>query len=693
MVSAGEAVLGRVRVWSDALDPALARLRLEQVLAGGEWRPPGLPPSAILCVRRLADPRPGTLRLDVGGERPPPQWERALASALARLLTDAARPALRAVPAGAEAVLFADRAELLACLARDTCDGVAWTHWWWRGLLRGSAGPRDAVIATWLEQPERAPAAIELLAAWDTAARFASLLPVQAAHELAVRAAAAFGASALHAVLVAGAPATASNAEPDGAGSGREPPWRWIAPEAAAARPEVHQELALGVLLSLRRAPATARTRVFAELTSAWLAVTDCAATAAPLGSARQRAAVAAGGTAPRPVRTPARSRKPGLRSPTAPGDAAAEPPERDRPGERMPGARPVAEVRPDGADVDPDGSARGEATAGPPAPRIKHRDPRPAGEQAAAGLARPRAGPGWAQQPDGEDVPRSRPGEPSMRLPASTTPAPAAGRRAPLPAARSSDSKAAPEATETAIDTSLGGLFYLLNLALQLDLYGDFTRPLEPGIALDPWEFAYLLGVGLLGGRRPDPVWQLLTELAGRHQGETPGHGFRPPRAWRVPRVWLEPLDHDGAWTWSAAAGLLRARHPRGFVVVAAPRTQAPPAEQLRLELKRLAPVAPSPALRRTTLPSEPRRPLARWNARMTAYCRARLEAVLDIEPGESAAELLLAHRARVFATPSHLDVVLSLETLPVSIRRAGLDRDPGWIPAARRYLTFHFE
>jgi hypothetical protein len=28
----------------------------------------------------------------------------------------------------------------------------------------------------------------------------------------------------------------------------------------------------------------------------------------------------------------------------------------------------------------------------------------------------------------------------------------------------------------------------------------------------------------------------------------------------------------------------------------------------------------------------------------------------------------------------------------LPLQIRFAGLDRDPGWVPAAGRFITFHF-
>jgi hypothetical protein len=45
------------------------------------------------------------------------------------------------------------------------------------------------------------------------------------------------------------------------------------------------------------------------------------------------------------------------------------------------------------------------------------------------------------------------------------------------------------------------------------------------------------------------------------------------------------------------------------------------------------------------------------------------------------------------VHVTATHVDVMLSLADLPIAIRFAGLDRNPGWIPAAGRYLAFHFE
>jgi hypothetical protein len=40
-----------------------------------------------------------------------------------------------------------------------------------------------------------------------------------------------------------------------------------------------------------------------------------------------------------------------------------------------------------------------------------------------------------------------------------------------------------------------------------------------------------------------------------------------------------------------------------------------------------------------------------------------------------------------------TRVDVRYALADHPFEIRRAGLDRDPGWIPAAGRRLHFHFD
>ena len=46
----------------------------------------------------------------------------------------------------------------------------------------------------------------------------------------------------------------------------------------------------------------------------------------------------------------------------------------------------------------------------------------------------------------------------------------------------------------EVSVDTAFGGVFYLVNLGLFLDLYGDFTQPMRPGLSLPIWDFVALL-------------------------------------------------------------------------------------------------------------------------------------------------------------------------------------------------------
>jgi hypothetical protein len=163
------------------------------------------------------------------------------------------------------------------------------------------------------------------------------------------------------------------------------------------------------------------------------------------------------------------------------------------------------------------------------------------------------------------------------------------------------------------AVETELGGIFYLLNFALYLRLYGD-----EDNLPLSPWELIELLGRRLLDDARSDtdPVWPLLAALAGRDEHEPAGAHFSPPD---------------------------------------------------------------------TTLDI--------WLALLVWHARERLRLALGLPTEEDSAPLLLYHHARVHVTDTHVDIVLSLETLPIEIRLAGLDRDPGWVAAAGRFVAFHFE
>jgi hypothetical protein len=148
--------------------------RAVAALAGADLRPAALDPAAILCVRRLVDPLPG--RVSTRSQiRPPVEWEGAVAGSLAALYRAAWRPARGAVPADAEAVLFADQAELVACLAIDWREGILPSRWWWRGLLPAT-DVGQLIARMWAEQPEHVPATLACLAASGRAARVVSAL-------------------------------------------------------------------------------------------------------------------------------------------------------------------------------------------------------------------------------------------------------------------------------------------------------------------------------------------------------------------------------------------------------------------------------------------------------------------------------------------------------------------------------------
>ena len=85
---------------------------------------------------------------------------------------------------------------------------------------------------------------------------------------------------------------------------------------------------------------------------------------------------------------------------------------------------------------------------------------------------------------------------------------------------------------------------------------------------------------------------------------------------------------------------------------------------------------------------------PLAAWTAWLLPYKSGRdWGAAMAGRAPRTTGPLLCRQPARVSIAPARLHVTFALETLPVEVRLSGLDRDPGWIPAAGRAVTFAFE
>lgn len=606
-------IVARLRV-RGAVDPLAARLRLESMLAVARLRPLCLPPAAILCVRRLRDPLPGALSLRRLDLRPPPAWERALDVALDDLARRAARPADGAVPPSADAIIFADRAELLACLAADLLSGSIAQRWWWARLVDVASSPR-AVIDAFLDAPEHAPAALAQLASRSLVAPFLSLFSSDDARALLDRVVERHGLAEIHAALASFDldPAPVSDSAPSIAPLCARVPDLAL-PAIAALAPPARALLAVALLLA--RAPMLARRAAIAA------AVAALSRPAAPLAVPRT--------TSPPEAETPPLS-----------FDLAA-------PIEAPPAVAPLRSALSRAAAVDlprailapPSPSADRATAPAPAAPRVAILDEAPPVEEDLAVAPAPRAEPS--------------PGAAIVDAP-TTSPDLAATPDLAAPFAASLPVTAAeiPRALGASVPTALGGLFFLVNVALYLGLYPDFTRPLDRGLDLSIWDFVTLVGKALLGDDSDpeDPVWPLLAELAGRAPGDPPGVGFEPPDQdeyeYRIPPEWLGPVD-------------------------------------LYLEIDGADSAPPAPI---------PGSALERWLGRLIPYLRARLQRALGVEDPAEIARLALRRRARVHLTEGHLDVSLSLADLPIEVRVAGLDRDPGWVPAAGRYVAFHFD
>lgn len=164
--------IGRLRVKHSDCDQLNATSRLTHLLNTTDLYPASLPPSAILCVRRVHDPLPATIQLEQPLVRPPRAWEHAVQRRLDDLARRAVRPWHEAVLPHSNAVLFSDQAELLACLARDWLTGAVGQCWWWKLLVPTNSN--SSVITPWLNQPAYVPAAFALLAQHAQLARFVS---------------------------------------------------------------------------------------------------------------------------------------------------------------------------------------------------------------------------------------------------------------------------------------------------------------------------------------------------------------------------------------------------------------------------------------------------------------------------------------------------------------------------------------
>ena len=624
------AVIGRLRLPVQAGESAATQQRLGAVLRNAELRPSRLGAPAILCLHRFRDPAPGIRWADYSQTYPPPAWQRSVTQELDRLVAQAARPALTAVPGSAEAVLFSDRAEMLACLALDWLSGTVRSNWWWATLLRRD-DPQAVLAREWISFPQFVPLALEYLTRRGQAVAFAMRISDELAGGLLGRVLDAFGIQKCE--DTPGGPEPASQDElkhrrPDVA---RGPtsfvaPWSSVVPEADAPRLTAARRVFLAQALMLRRAPAVVRSTAFQRAVAAWGADGH--------SGVFTPAFVELHATSPETLDRSAAENE--ARSAIATGHEPRQEGEHDD------------GFSPNNRGADAEQCQRAQIDAARVAPKQ------------AMGKTRPRRL--EADSPGDPPQDRSRTDSQSWAAPANSS---IVAPCQPVSANAEPDPFTAQEAVNEIprVESSFAGAFFLINVAQALGLYSDFTCPRGNNLELDIWDFLGLLAAQFVGsGLEDDTLAQALAELAGRTPEPRPGASFHPPQKWQVPDEWLGPFPEPFAWKEEIREGRVQVAHPAGFLMKDEALQDAP----------------------------EDAADLDRWVTWVASYIRARLRRAIG---RQDAAEFLCRVQGSFEISAMHMDVYYSLQNYPTEIRLAGLDRDPGWVPAAGRYVAYHFD
>ena len=641
-----------------------ARFALEHQIGGSVPPETVLPMGAWLLIRSLRDPQPRALSRRPDHVTAPPTWQNAFRSQLEQLVARATRPVRGVITGDAEAVLFRHLGELLACLAQSWRAGRVSQEWWWRSLL-GELRP-ESWVDVWTFHAEAIPSALSQLAAHGALESTLAPLPSRETSALITALVQRFD---LDPCLLPDSPMN-----------------DWLSP-APASVPKTdspaRQSASAAATISRSAAEAEEELRSSPAGESASGPGEFSVLLPEVLGPGWSRSALAVVAIGLILERAPQRVRAAEFGTQMA---------------QWMDTIRPAVEISPE-SPLRPQSSPEAQSW-------FPSEIPASGSELAAQAEFVPQE----VARPTGEDLAKSE--SPSLD--------PAIVRNSPAALEDQTSESELPGATTRAdggqdwirevvvreeFATAAGGLFYLTNVALALGLYGDFTQPRRPGIELPFWDFLAVIGDRVLGPAfRVDPLWESLAHWSGREPGEPPGSRFVPPADWCLETSWLMPFQETPVISWLWAKGQLRAWHEAGFVVLDRTCASADLAESEvrqwlpegwtanRLMDPRLTgPVAPRDSVESPT--ARQRRALRRWLARLLPYLQARLRRALPSLAEDHLLRSVLRQPGRVRCSPTEVVVQFPLVSHPLAIRMAGLDRDPGWVPAAGRSISFVYD
>ena len=676
--------LNSVRLYG-AADGLRARLCFEAALANVSSASLGLPDRVLLIVKRLVP----TSRLKLDRSTATEDFGKAVSTQLLQNARQAVCPWINPDTASAETVLFSDESELMACLLRDWLQGSLGNRWWWRVVLEG------VTVSTWwrsqlLPRGDVLPAVLAHLASQAQAAAwvvclsdaevilaFKAIAQAHAMTDLSEELSGSWSPTASIPALPVQqnqplSPAPAVRVSPDAIAAYRH--LVSLIPESQAPALTIAQRRLLAIGLGLQRASAWTRSPAF---------VLALQALPVSIANLEEPAVTVNGSSADKDLNS-----------------INTDEPESPKHQQSAEPANPLPLLSTRLKDNSPksmDSAILVTPTQSPPLFSNLSELPK---------LAIRRVETLSSAQPAAIQPISNSDFEPTQSVEDQLI----------TDCAEQTESAAQLEpasidfepAFMQSIESQFAGIFYLLNVALSLGLYGDFTQPRHPGIALSPWDWLALIGRSWLGKSfEQDPVWRLLAELAGRSVTQEPAGDFVAPDLLTVPDDWLKPWVKAHSLQSANVMHLkvsetrkrLQIWHDAGFMVMDMPRIpNLPPLTQASQAC------AKSTILSAATLVRIERQPhsfkpsislapaLNRWLQWTLLYLNARLIRALSDDSTHSVAHRVCCHAAKIYFTSTALDVHFSLATLPIELRIAGLDRDPGWIPSAGRSISFHF-
>jgi len=254
--------------------------------------------------------------------------------------------------------------------------------------------------------------------------------------------------------------------------------------------------------------------------------------------------------------------------------------------------------------------------------------------------------------------------------------------------------------------------VLYLINLMQQLSLPACFEAERPITCRLGSWETLEVLARGLLSDADiellNDPLWDALARLDNREPGVPPGGGFTRPHQYRLPAGWRDffPATDKSQLFWALREQHLRIWSELGFVLIDRLEHNNVTTDYLRSALQPYFSSIDSAQILSRSFADAPvynfNSPwldgmscqLLGWLALVMPFIRFQLMTALNLRPDKSSelGKFVFFYPGELHVTASHVDLVMTLETISLPVRMAGLDRNPGWLAEFGRVILFHF-